>query len=236
MTTTTPPDVELTDEEARQIEFLRSKIGARLDDPDLRNAYHGQSPFFTETNRDAIAHYAWGIDDLNPLWMDEEYAATSVVGKVVAPPSILFPLAPGGMSGSQFFGLGEMFGEHETWGGAKLRWHKWIPIGTRVSTESYLKDIVVKRSRLSGMLLQMIGVSKYFDQDGELLAESESWIFRKRKYQYGDAVSSIELRHWSREEVDELRREKAAEAPRGADTRYWEDVNEGDTFTLLKGP
>jgi acyl dehydratase len=236
MTVTIPGGIELTPAERLQIDALYSKIGTKLDDVNPLNAYRGQTPFFTEANVDAILHYALGIDDLNPMWTDPAYAKESCIGTVVAPPSFLFPVAPGGMSGSQFFGLGEMFGEHETWGGADLRWHRWIKLGTKISTETRLKDVAVKRSRLSGMLLQLTGESRYFDQEGNLLAESDSWIFRKRKYQYGTEVSTIELQKWTREEVDALRARKESEKPRGPEPRFWEDVKEGETFGLLKGP
>jgi acyl dehydratase len=236
MTVTIPAGIELTPEEVRQIEFLHSKIGTKLDDPNPLNAYHGQTPFFREANIDAIFHYAWGIDDLNPMWTDPEYARKTPAGTIVAPPSFLFPAAPGGMSGSQFFALGAIFGEHETWGGADLKWHEWIRLGTRITTETHLKDVVVKRSRLSGMLLQLIGHTRFLDEEGKLLAESDSWIFRKRKYQYGTEVSTIKLQEWSREEVDELRARKASENLRGAEPRFWDDVREGDSFSLLKGP
>ena len=42
--------------------------------------------------RDAIRHFAWGIGDNNPLWLDTQYAAQSPYGGIVAPPCILYAL------------------------------------------------------------------------------------------------------------------------------------------------
>src|SRR6202011_2962337 len=80
---------KLTDE---MIERLRSRIGVKSSG--VRNPWH------TEANRDAIKHFAWGIGDPNPLWVDANYAAKTAVGSIVAPPTWLYscsfgPLGPG---------------------------------------------------------------------------------------------------------------------------------------------
>src|SRR5262245_16019029 len=40
--------------------------------------------------RDAIKHFAWGVGDNNPLWLDREYGAHSPWGTTMAPPCILY--------------------------------------------------------------------------------------------------------------------------------------------------
>jgi hypothetical protein len=49
-------------------------------------------PWCYEATRDNIRHHAHGIGDANPLWCDPEYAAGTVYGAVVAPPSFVFAL------------------------------------------------------------------------------------------------------------------------------------------------
>lgn len=44
----------------------------------------------TEATADAIRHFAWGISDDNPLWVDPEYAAVGPYGRLAAPPTFLF--------------------------------------------------------------------------------------------------------------------------------------------------
>src|SRR5260221_6365949 len=39
---------------------------------------------------DAIRHFAWGIGDDNPLWVDDEYARATRWGAVLAPPCFLY--------------------------------------------------------------------------------------------------------------------------------------------------
>ncbi len=43
----------------------------------------------TAVTADAIRHFAYGISDDNPLWLDPEYAAQSRYGRLVAPPVFL---------------------------------------------------------------------------------------------------------------------------------------------------
>ena len=40
--------------------------------------------------RDAVRHFAWGIGDSNPLWLDTDYAAASPLGGITAPPCMLY--------------------------------------------------------------------------------------------------------------------------------------------------
>jgi acyl dehydratase len=56
-------------------------------------------PHIELTSRDAIRHWAEGIGDRNPLWTDEAYAKESVWGDIIAPPTIVEPLTPSGISG-----------------------------------------------------------------------------------------------------------------------------------------
>ena len=49
-------------------------------------------PWCYEASRDNIRHWAHGIGDDNPLWCDPAYAAAGPHGRLVAPPSFIFPL------------------------------------------------------------------------------------------------------------------------------------------------
>ena len=44
------------------------------------------------TTRDAIRHFARGVGDKNPLWLEPEYALSSPYKPLVAPPCILYAL------------------------------------------------------------------------------------------------------------------------------------------------
>jgi acyl dehydratase len=225
---------EMSHDEQDAIAKLRSSIGMLLDSSD---PYDGRMmPFYSEVTRDAIRHYAWAIGDLNPLWFNEDYARRSANRQLTAMPSILFSLAPGGMSGFQFGELKNLYGKRETWGGADIRWFLPLGVGTSVTTETRLQDVEVKRGRSSGILVKLTARTLYYDNSRELLAQSDSWIFRKRENSHSGTFKDASLKRWSHRELMELAAEKARHVARGSQPRPWADVKIGDIFSLVKGP
>ena len=49
-------------------------------------------PWVRDVTRDAVRHFAWGIGDNNPLWLQPEYARESPYQDLLAPPSFLYAL------------------------------------------------------------------------------------------------------------------------------------------------
>ncbi|HJY09224.1 MAG TPA: hypothetical protein VJ323_23085, partial [Bryobacteraceae bacterium] len=68
------PADSLTPEELDVFNSLVAKVGVRLDAGLQSNPIWGQVPYYTHVNQDLARQYAWAIGDLNPLWMDPEYA------------------------------------------------------------------------------------------------------------------------------------------------------------------
>jgi acyl dehydratase len=64
---------------------MREFVGQRL----VVGQYNDQA------SHDVIKHYAWGIGDLNPLWLDDGYAAGTRFATRIAPPTILFSFCDG---------------------------------------------------------------------------------------------------------------------------------------------
>jgi acyl dehydratase len=81
------PQAELDGEMLRA---MRAKVGSRMRiDHSINNDY---------ASRVAVAKFAGGIGDINPLWTDAEYGQGSPFGAPVAPPSFVI----GCFSGIQF--------------------------------------------------------------------------------------------------------------------------------------
>ncbi|MBK6659032.1 MAG: MaoC family dehydratase N-terminal domain-containing protein [Proteobacteria bacterium] len=195
-------------------------------------------PWCFEATRDNIRHYAHGIGDDNPLWCDPEYARTTAHGGIIACPSFLFAcsrIASGYVGG--------LPGIHAMWAGANWTWHKPARRNDAVSTESYLKDLVIHETRFAGRAVQQIYHVDFFNQDGDRLAEVDSWCFRTERdtaREQGTKYTEVKARpdkRWSDEELAEVYRTYAREEVRGATKRYWQDVEVGERLpTLAKGP
>ncbi len=218
---------KITDE---GLEELRRRIG---------NPITGTlEPWCHEATRANIRHYAHGIGDDNPLWCDPDYAARSAHGTIVAPPSFLFSCSRI-VSGY----VGGLSGVHAMWAGADWTWHASVRRNDEIRTEAQLKDLIEHDTRFAGRAVQQIYHVGFFNQDGDKVAEADSWCFRtdrdearERGTKY-DVEMSRPPRVYTDEELAAFYDNYAREEVRGATPRYWEDVREGEALPpMAKGP
>lgn len=214
----------------RGLDELRKRIGVRIENT--------LEPWCHEATRDNIRHYAHGIGDDNPLWCDPAYAANTRWGGIVALPSFLFATSRI-ISGY----VGGLPGVHAMWAGAEWTWHAPVRRNDAISTSAWLKDLVVHETRFAGRAVQQIYHVDFYNQDGAMLAEADSWCFRTDRdiaREEGTKYQEVKARPPRRYEPDEIAsffRLYHDEDVRGATPRYWEDVTEGDTMPpIAKGP
>src|SRR3954451_19821315 len=195
-------------------------------------------PWCYEATRDNIRHYAHGIGDDNPLWCDPDYAAKSSHGGIIALPSFLFSTSRI-VSGY----VGGMPGVHAMWSGADWTWHKPVRRNDVISTEAHLKDLVEHQTRFAGRAVQQTYHVDFFNQQGDLVAEADSWCFRTERdhaREQGTKYSDVRARAprvYSEQELAEAYKLYADEKVRGSTPRYWQDVTEGEALPVMfKGP
>lgn len=213
------------------LDDLRSRIGKKIENT--------VEPWCYEATRDNIRHYAHGIGDDNPLWCDPAYARKTKFGDVVALPSFLFTTSRI-ISGY----VGGLPGVHAMWSGADWTWHKPVLRNTEISTEAWLKDLVEHETRFAGRSIRQIYHVKFYAADsGDLLAEADSWCFRTdRDFAREEGTKYTEVRNkepraYTQEELDHYFKYYEQEVIRGAEPRYWQDVEEGEKLpTMVKGP
>lgn len=214
----------------RGLDELRARIGVKIGAT--------AEPWCYEATRDNIRHYAHGIGDDNPLWCDPEYAGRSRFGGITALPSFLFSTSRI-VSGY----VGGLPGVHAMWSGADWTWHQPVHRNDSIRTEAYLKDLITHETRFAGRAVQQIYHVDFFNQDGDKVAEADSWCFRTERdhaREQGSKYKEVrarEPRRYSEEEIRAAYELYRQEEVRGAQTRYWEDVTEGETLPVLfKGP
>ena len=173
--------------------------------------------------RDAIRHFAWGVGDNNPLWLDEDYAARSPAGGIVAPPCILYAVdmtivAPK-LSGVQWI-----------YAGTEFTWFDRIRLDTRFEVEARL----VRQETKSGRRFRQVGAA---DRRGGVSRQQQRPGCRKGgragrphtarravERRSGDGeVTSAAAHRYTPEELDEIEREVLAENRRGAEPLFWEE-------------
>ena len=144
------------------LDALRSRIGVKI----------GQTaePWCHEATRDNIRHYAHGIGDDNPLWCVPEYARKTKFGEVIALPSFLFATSRI-ISGY----VGGLPGIHAMWSGSDWNWHKPVNRNDEITTEAWLKDLILHDTKFAGRAVQQIYHVDFFNQKGDLVADADSW-------------------------------------------------------------
>ncbi len=210
---------QITDE---MVEALRQRVGIEQPIP---------SPYNTEATRDAIRHFAHGIGDLNPLWLDREYAATTRWGGMIAPPCFLFSCG--------FGRTGGLPGVHGMFAGSEWTFHRPVHLGTEIQATVHLAQVIEKTGAFAGRQILQVDESVYRDRDGNRLATVRSPVMRTERQaaQRQGKYASIEPKFWTESELAAIDEELAQQQPRGALPRYWEEVTVGEELTpLLKGP
>lgn len=212
------------------LDALRERIGKKIDNT--------AEPWCYEATRDNIRHYAHGIGDDNPLWCDPAYAAKTKYGGIIALPSFLFA-TDRIVSGY----VGGLPGVHAMWSGADWTWHKPVHRNDEIRTEAYLKELIEHETRFAGRAVQQIYHVDFFNQQGDKVAEADSWCFRTERdhaREQGTKYKEVRAkapRRYSKEEIAEAYNLYRNEEVRGATPRYWEDVREGEALPVMfKGP
>jgi acyl dehydratase len=186
-----------------------------------------------EATRIAVAKFAGGIGDINPLWTDAELGRRSDYCGPVAPPSFTM----GCFSGIQFGwpGLGAFHCATQMDLTAPIYWNDKITASCR-----YDGFTGPRPSKFAGRMVTDLFTNSYANQLGQSVAEIRWQVVN---YERGAAKSKnnkpkIEVPHrWSLDEVEDIERRVLSEKPRGENPLWWDDVEVGDPVsTLTKGP
>jgi len=216
------PEAVITDE---MMAAMQEKVGAQLRiDHSINNE---------EATRIAVAKFAGGVGDINPLWTDPDHARASAWGAPLAPPSFVI----GCFSGIQFGwpGLGSFH--------CATQMELLAPIyrGDTIQASCRYEGFTgPKPSSFAGRMVTDHIVNHYTNQRGESVAENRWQVMNFERASAKDRRSErcVDVPHrWSADELAEIDARVLAEAPRGARPRYWEDVEVGQPLdTLTKGP
>ena len=168
-----------------------------------------------------------------------EYAKKTKFGDVIALPSFLFATSRI-ISGY----VGGLPGIHAMWAGADWHWHKTVDRNDEITTEAWLKDLIEHETKFAGRAVQQIYHVDFFNQNGDLVAEADSWCFRTERdharekgTKYKELQAEAACAATPTRSSAEAYKLYAEEEIRGATPRYWEDVKVGEALpTMVKGP
>jgi hypothetical protein len=202
---------------------------------------HPRNGWNTEASKDGINHWAWGVGDDNPLWLSDEYAAKGPYGVVVAPPSYLYSVDHGPMGpGSKPAKGKSMPGIHGLHLYDDWEFFEPLKLGQKLSAVEQVARVDEKMGRFSNRMVLQDHEVLYSGSDGRLMARK---ISASMKTERGESTKSVGkydgIGKWvySQADLDRIDRDYENERPRGAETRYWDDVSVGDDMGhVTKGP
>lgn len=180
----------------------------------------------------AITAWVQGIGDINPLYRDEGVGRRSRYGCVIAPPSWMYSVdltdvAP------------KLRGIHTIYAGAEWEWYRMVRVGDEISVSAKLIEVKEKEGRFCGKMILQTGEVTYANQRGEIVARCLPRILRapRAKAKARGKYLGISTYHYTEQELKAIYDSYEAEKIRGAEIRYWEDINVGDEITpVVKGP
>ena len=192
-----------------------------------------------EANLDNIRRFGDGVGDYNPLWRDEAHAAASRFGMITAPPPFLYGVTLGVVAGetgaidrrrvsTRFLPV--------NYAGAEIDFIRPVWLGDRITAREQVGETVRKQSRRIGPINFNTGHVTFTNQRKEVVATINTLMVRYQNTGHtmeydrtaksaggepvGPVVVPADPLVWERER-------------RGAETRYWEDVEEGEPIPSL---
>lgn len=201
----------------------------------------GSQEHLTRVTPDAMRNFARGYGDPNPLYGSETYGAGTRWGAQIAPPMIPIglnrplygdkPDPP--VKRPSFRGI-HVFVSGSTWD-----WYRPLVDGDELYSFGGTESVVEKESEFADRSVLVTYLSVKVNQRAEIVATSRTLAIhteRKTAREKGK-YAAIEPAEWDDEALAALDAVYAAEAPRGGEPRWWEDVEVGDALQpIAKGP
>ncbi len=186
--------------------------------------------------RDAIRHFAWGVGDNNPLWLDKEYAEASPFGSIVAPPCILYAV-DGTVVAPKLPGVQWIYA------GTSWTWFEPILLGDVFTVDARLVKQEIKSGRRFPKWVLQTGELQYVNQHGRIAGTALGRCARtprgdkREKRSDAEKKTSGEPHQYTAEEIADIERQVLAEPRRGDQPLYWEDVAIGEAVPqVVRGP
>ena len=124
-------------------------------------------------DRTGIRRYAQAISDLNPLYIDEEFAKKSKYGGLIAPPTFIFDVsqdifAEVGEDGRDLSGV-TIQGLNAVRGGNEYQFFEPARPGDIINSRRKITDIYEKEGKKAGKILFIVYETSYTNQKEKLL-------------------------------------------------------------------
>jgi acyl dehydratase len=233
-------------------EEIEREISYRITDDDIErsqllvgvDAARGGREFYKVLSPDAIRNFARGYGDDNPLFVDDEYGPTTRWGSQIAPPMIGIALA------SPLYGdpvpeeirkgtRGLFAGIHVFVSGQSTEWYRPLFPGDELFSFGGIESTEVKKSEFADRSVIRVARTVSMNQRAEIVQITRVLMIHTERKTARDKgkYADIKPATYSEEQIAELDEIYADEHARGAEPRFYEDVEVGEPLPkMAKGP
>jgi acyl dehydratase len=226
-------DYEIKDED---IERSRLLIG--------HDQAYGGREFYSVASADGLRNFARGYGDDNPLFVDPSYGRFTRWGGQIAPPMIGTALSAPLLGDPLPDDLrrrtkGLFSGVHLFVSGQSTEWYRPVRPGDELYSFGGLESVQEKRSEFAGRSVIRVSRQVRMNQRVEVVSVTRTILIateRKKARELGKYMD-LQPADYTDEQIAELDAVYAAERARGAEPRYFEDVEVGEELPkMAKGP
>ncbi|MFC1942190.1 MaoC family dehydratase N-terminal domain-containing protein [Chloroflexota bacterium] len=198
----------------------------------------------SDASKDNILNYCDAIADSNPLWTDEAYAKKSRLGAITAPPTFYYMINHGTQAATTAGGAIQMENISQMYSGAYFEYFRPIYAGDTFTLKAKILPPRRVETKTRGAIIFATGDISHYNQNGELVAISRPTVAMVPITRESREAPPIRTHDPDKPEWAE-RRAKRPETlnpdtlaferkRRGAEPRYWEEVEEGQEMEPLE--
>jgi acyl dehydratase len=204
----------------------------------------GMREYYSEASRDAIRNFAWSYGDDNPLYLDFDYGKNTRWGAQIAPGMIINCLnnptfgdpLPDDL---RKLGRGLFSGVHVFVSGQSTEWYRPIYVGDQLFGFGGTESVEEKKSEFAGRSVVNVRRTVRINQHGEVVAINRmlSILTERKESRDRGKYMALEPASYTPDDIAEIDEVYAAEQRRGAEPRWFEDVEVGEALPkMAKGP
>jgi len=193
---------------------------------------------------DAIRNWSLGVGDDNPLYVDEGYGLATrwgtQIGHGTLAGHIKTPMLGDPIPSEVKEQVKGLFrGVHVFVSGGSWDWYRPVRPGDRLFSYAGEESLEIKKSEFAGRSAVQVRRDVVLNQHGDVLGVYRilSILTERKAARQRGKYADIEPTQYTDEDYERIDAIYASEQPRGAQKRYWEDVNIGDALpAMVKGP